>query len=136
MNRRRTYSLNSNRWEIKISFKFYKIDRKQGRKVIFCMYKVSYPCRLLPSEFYIQYNGPKNWSEGQTDMSRSTFLMILVQKIYNLWDLRCLLRCAENSWRKLIYPLQGYKNEFGIQSETIKYEPNQSFFEENWEELR
>jgi len=49
-------------------------------------------------------------TDGQTDMARSTRLVILIKNIYTLWGRKHLLHCVANFWLKSIYPLQGYKN--------------------------
>jgi len=54
-------------------------------------------------------------SDGQTDMARSTRLVMLIKNIYSLWGRKRVLHCVANFWLKSIYPLQGYKNN-NIQS--------------------
>jgi len=48
-------------------------------------------------------------TDGQTDMARSTRLVMLIKNIYTLWGRKRLLHCVANFWLKSIYPLQGYK---------------------------
>jgi len=50
-------------------------------------------------------------TDGQTDMARSTRLVMLIKNIYTLWGRKRLLHCVANFWLKSIYPLQGYKNK-------------------------
>jgi len=53
-------------------------------------------------------------TDGQTDMARSTRLVMLIKNIYTLWDRKRLLHCVANFWLKSIYPLQEYKELNGI----------------------
>jgi len=50
-------------------------------------------------------------TDGQTDMARSTRLVMLIKNIYTLWGRQRLLHCVANFWLKSIYPLQGYNKE-------------------------
>jgi len=44
-------------------------------------------------------------TDGQTDMARSTRLVMLIKNIYTLWDRKRLLRCVANFCLKSLYPL-------------------------------
>jgi len=48
-------------------------------------------------------------TDGQTDMARSTRLVMLIKNIYTLWGRKRLLHCVANFGLKSIYPLKGYK---------------------------
>jgi len=49
-------------------------------------------------------------TDGQTDMARSTRLVMLIRNIYTLWGRKRLLHCVANFWLQSVYPLHGYKN--------------------------
>jgi len=70
---------------------------------------VQYPKRTLG--YYKLFSGEyQPSSDGQTDMARSTRLVMLIKNIYTLWGRKRFLHCVANFGLKSKYPLQGYKN--------------------------